>query len=188
MRRPTRRRRAQLAGALLSLLPAGAAAQSSSIVIVPSIIAPNYDRIFPGVQESIEAGADIARARSAAAVWYNPAGIVLTKRTQLNASSQGYELTLIGGTGIREAGTEVSSFRTLPSFVGLVLGEEVLPWRNLRLGFAVVNPISWDQSLDVSVNPNPGARVTYLAQGNFQNFQAIVALGWALSPDFRLGF
>jgi hypothetical protein len=188
MRRPPRHRRAQLAGALLSLLPAAAAAQSSSIVIVPSIIAPNYDRIFPGVEESIEAGADIARARSAAAVWYNPAGIVLTTRTQLNASSQGYELTLIGGTGIREAGTELSSFRTLPSFIGLVFGEEVLPWRNLRLGFAVVNPISWDQSLDVSVTPNPGGRVTYLAQGNFQNFQGIVALGWAVSPVFRLGF
>jgi len=191
MRQPQgrpRRRGLKLAGTFLFVVPATAAAQSSTIVVAPSIIAPNYDRVFPGVEESIEAGADIARARSAAAVWYNPAGIVLTRRTQLNASSQGYELTLIGGTGIREVGTEVSSFRTLPSFVGLVLGEEVLPWRNLRLGFAVVNPISWDQSLDVSVAQTPGERVTYIAQSNFQNFQAIAALGWAVSPAFRLGF
>ncbi|HXX30875.1 MAG TPA: hypothetical protein VEJ89_09165 [Myxococcaceae bacterium] len=191
MTEPARRRRLRgwrLWSALPWLLPGAAAGQSSPIVVEPTIIAPNYDRIFPGVEESLEAGADIARARSAAAVWYNPAGIVLTRRTQLSASSQGYELTLIGGTGIRQAGTEVSSLRTLPSFVGLVLGEEVIPWRNIRLGFALANPISWDQSLDVSVLPTPGSRTTYLAQATLQGYQAIAAVAWAASPSLRLGF
>jgi long-subunit fatty acid transport protein len=172
----------------LTVLHSGAARAQAPILLPPSLIAPNYDRVFPGLTESIEAGADIARARGADAVWYNPAGIALARRTQLNASSQGYQLTLLGGTGLRDVGLEVSNFRGLPNYVGIVFGEEVIPWRSVRIGFAISNPISWEQNISVSVTPTPGNRITLLDQSSFENFQAIAAVGYAVSRTLRFGF
>ena len=178
----------RLAGVLILSGSGLASAQTGGINLPPSLIAPNYDRIFPGVLESIEAGSDIARARGAAAIWYNPSGMALARRTQLNASSQGYQLTLLGGTGIRDTGVEVSNFRTIPSFIGIVFGEEVIPWKKVRIGFAVTNPISWEQSVDVSVTPAAGRRTTYTAHSEFQDYQATAAVAYAVDPTFRLGF
>jgi hypothetical protein len=178
----------RLAGVLILSGSGLAGAQTGAINLPPSLIAPNYDRIFPGVLESIEAGSDVARARGAAAIWYNPAGMALARRTQLNASSQGYQLTLLGGTGIRDTGVEVSNFRTIPSFIGIVFGQEVIPLKKIRFGFAVTNPISWEQSVDVSVTPAPGLRTTYSAHSDFQNYQATAAVAYAVDPSFRLGF
>jgi hypothetical protein len=178
----------RLVGALILSGSGLASAQTTPVTLPPSLIAPNYDRIFPGLAESIEAGADVARARGAAAIWYNPSGMALARRTQLNASSQGYQLTLLGGTGIRDAGVEVSNFRTLPSFIGIVFGEELIPWKKVRIGFAVTNPISWEQSIDVSVTPAVGRRTTYTAQSNFQNYQPTIAVAYAVDRSFRLGF
>jgi hypothetical protein len=178
----------RLAGVLILYGSGAASAQTGAINLPPSLIAPNYDRIFPGVLESIEAGSDVARARGAAAIWYNPAGMALARRTQINASSQGYQLTLLGGTGIRDTGVEVSNFRSIPSFIGIVLGQEVIPWKKVRVGIAVTNPISWEQSVDVSVSPAQGQRTTYTAHSDFQNFQATAAVAYSVDPLFRLGF
>jgi hypothetical protein len=178
----------RLVGVLIVSSSGLASAQTGAINLPPSLIAPNYDRIFPGVVESIEAGADIARARRAAAIWYNPSGMVLARRSQINASSQGYQLTLLGGTGIRDTGVEVSNFRTIPSFIGIVFGPEVIPWEKVRIGFAVTNPISWEQSVDISVTPAMGRRTTYTAQSSFQNYQPTAAVAYAADPSLRFGF
>ena len=178
----------RLVGVLILSSSGLASAQTGGINLPPSLIAPNYDRIFPGVLESIEAGADVARARRAAAIWYNPSGMALARRTQLNASSQGYQLTLLGGTGIRDTGVEVSNFRTIPSFIGIVFGQEIIPWKKFRIGFAVTNPISWEQSVDVSVTPAMGRRTTYTAQSSFQNYQPTAAVAYAADPSLRFGF
>jgi hypothetical protein len=178
----------RLVGVLILSSSGLASAQTGGINLPPSLIAPNYDRIFPGVVESIEAGADIARARRAAAIWYNPSGMALPSRTQINASSQGYQLTLLGGTGIRDTGVEVSNFRTIPSFIGIVFGQEVIPWEKVRIGFAVTNPISWEQSVDISVTPAMGRRTTYTAQSSFQSYQPTAAVAYAADPALRFGF
>ena len=178
-----------LALALASaLLPTGASAQVSQIVFPPSLLVPNYNRVFPGLTESLEAGADLARAWTAPAVWYNPAGLVLSTRTALNASLQGYEATFLNGTGFNEQGTQISNVRTVPSFVGVVLGEEAIHLKNLRFGFAMTNPINWQQGINLSSSTGTTAQALYQVDSSFQQFRAQAAVSWAVNEKFRLGF
>jgi len=171
-----------------AVAPAPATAQVSQIVFPPTLLVPNYNHVFPGLTESLESGADLVRAWTAPAVWYNPAGLVLSTRTAVNASLQGYEATLLTGTGFNEQGTQVSNFRGVPSFVGIVLGEEVIPLKTVRFGFAVSNPMSWSQGINLSSTSATTARALYEVNSGFDQFQAQSAVSWAVSPAFRLGF
>jgi hypothetical protein len=168
------------------LLLGALGAQAQPVSIPPSLLLPNYDRVYPGLIEALEAGAFVARARNAPAVSYNPAGIALTDRSVLNASAQGYQLTALGGTGFEQA-SPVSSFEPVPSFVGIVLGRDVIDWESVRLGFAVVTPIHWDQSAIASAMPVEGQRASYDVHSNFSTVVPTVSVGWAVSSSFRLG-
>ena len=181
-----RNRRCGLPAFLLALLLGGTAARAQVVYIPPSLLLPNYDRVFPGLNEAIEAGAFIARARNAPAVAYNPAGIAATDNSVLNASAQGYQLTALGGTGFEHA-SPVSSFESIPSFVGIVLGRDVLDWQSVRLGFAVVTPIHWDQSVIASAMPQDGQRASYTVHSSFTTVVPTFSVGWAVSPAIRLG-
>lgn len=172
----------------LALVPSMASAQVSQIVFPPSLLVPNYNRVFPGLTESLEAGADLARAWTAPAVWYNPAGLVLSTRTALNASLQGYEATFLNGTGFHEQGTQISNVRGVPSFVGVVLGEEAIHLKNLRFGFAMSNPINWQQGINLSSSTATTAQALYQVNSSFQQFRAQAAVSWAVNEKFRLGF
>jgi hypothetical protein len=81
----------------LVLFLCGPALAQTNLVVPPTVLVPNYDRVFPGLQEGLEGGAVIARARDASAVFYNPAGLALSKRSALNASAQGYQPTVRDG-------------------------------------------------------------------------------------------
>ena len=170
------------------LVSSAAGAQVSQIVFPPSLLVPNYNRVFPGLTESLEAGADLARAWTAPAVWYNPAGLVLSTRTALNASLQGYEATLLTGTGFNEQGIQVSNVRTVPSFVGVVFGEEAIHLKTVRFGFAMTNSISWQQGINLSSTSSSRAQALYQVDSSFQQFRAQAAASWAVSEKFRLGF
>jgi hypothetical protein len=170
------------------LVSGTAGAQVSQIDFPPSLLVPNYNRVFPGLTESLEAGADLARAWTAPAVWYNPAGLVLSTRTAVNASLQGYEATLLTGTGFNEQGVQVSNVRTVPSFVGVVLGEEAIHLKTVRFGFAMTNSVSWQQGVNLSSTSSSGAQVLYQVDSSFQQFRAQAAVSWAVSEKFRLGF
>ena len=170
------------------LVSSAAGAQVSQIVFPPSLLVPNYNRVFPGLSESLEAGADLARAWTAPAVWYNPAGLVLSTRTALNASLQGYEATLLTGTGFNEQGIQVSNVRTVPSFVGVVFGEEAIHLKTVRFGFAMTNSISWQQGINLSSTSSSRAQALYQVDSSFQQFRAQAAASWAVSEKFRLGF
>jgi len=171
----------------LALLVLGAMpARAQEVVLPPSLLLPNYDRVYPGLIESIEAGAFIARARNAPAVAYNPAGIAVTDRTVLNASAQGYQLTALGGTGFDHS-SPVSSFESIPSFLGVVLGRDVLDWESVRLGFAVVTPVHWDQAAIASTVPQGGERASYDVHSSFNTVVPTFSVGWAVSPSIRLG-
>jgi hypothetical protein len=163
-------------------------AQVSQIVFPPSLLVPNYNRVFPGLTESLEAGADLARAWTAPAVWYNPAGLVLSTRSAVNASLQGYQATLLTGTGFNEQGVQVSNVRSVPSFVGVVLGEEAINLKNIRFGFAMTNDISWQQGINLSSTSSSGAQALYQVDSSFEQFRAQAAVSWAVSDKFRLGF
>jgi len=170
-----------------AVLLLGATTSRAQVVsIPPSLLLPNYDRVYPGLIEALEAGAFVARARNAPAVAYNPAGIALTERTVLNASAQGYQLTALGGTGFEQA-SPISSFESIPSFLGIVLGRDVIDWESVRLGFAVVTPIHWDQSAIASAMPQEGQRASYTVHSSFTTVVPTFSVGWAVSSSIRLG-
>lgn len=167
-------------------LASRASAQTDDFLIPPTLLLPNYDRIYPGLTESLEGGAYIARAHNAPALFYNPAGIATVQRTVLNASAQGYEATVLGGTGFAHA-SPISSFTTIPSFVGLVLGREVIDWDTVRLGFSVTNAISWDQTAAAGTVPEPGQRISYSVHSSFKTLVPAGSVGWAATPTLRFG-
>ena len=161
---------------LLGLGLPGTARAQQDITVPPSLILPNYDRVFPGLVEALEGGAFIARARNAPALFYNPAGIALTERTVLNASAQGYQLTALSESGFAQS-TPVSSFEALPSFLGIVLGREVIDWETVRIGFAVAQPVHWRQSAVAGTAPSEGKRVSYSVESDFSTVTPTVSVG-----------
>ena len=173
------------AGLLLLLITGGAARAQTDFTVPPTLLVPNYDRVYPGLLEALEGGAFIARARNAPALFYNPAGIVLTDRTVLNASAQGYQLTTLSGSGFQQSSG--GAFETLPSFLGVVLGREVIDWEKVRLGFAVVHPEHADLSAVASTVPEAGQRASYAVHSSFNTLTPTFSVGWAVAPSFRLG-
>jgi hypothetical protein len=170
----------------LCLFPAAALAQGSPIVSPPTVIAPNFEHEFPGLVESLEAGADLVQASDAPALFYNPAGLIRSDRTTVYASAQGWELTLLNGTGLDQK-LRISNFRDVPNFLGTVLGREVLPWKRVRVGLAFSNPIFWQQSTDQSISPADGSRVSYWFTSGFRTFQVGLAGAYRFSSDLRVG-
>jgi hypothetical protein len=168
------------------VVPAWAQTQTSDLVIPPTLLLPNYDRVYPGLTEALEGGAYIARAKNAPALFYNPAGIATVERTVLNASAQGYEATVLGGTGFTHS-SPISNFTTVPSFLGVVLGKEVIDWDTVRLGFSVSNPVSWNQTAVAASVPEAGQRISYAAHSNFNTIVPAFSVGWAATPALRFG-
>jgi hypothetical protein len=168
------------------LLPKGAAAQE---LFPPTLLVPNYNRVFPGLQESIEAGASLVRSGTPPALWYNPAGLVKSERTTVNASVQGYQITLVSGSNVLQGGVQTSNVSTVPTFAGIVLGEEAIHLKNVRFGFGITNNIAWSQGVNDAA-PVAGGRtkVLYGVSSDFSQWQASGAVSWAVNDEFRLGF
>src|SRR5262249_10897638 len=72
-------------------------------------------------------------------------------------------------------------------FLGIVLGREVIDWEAVRLGFAVVTPVHWDQSAIASTSPNGNQRTSYDVHSSFTTVVPTFSAGWAVSPSVRLG-
>lgn len=132
--------------AVVSLLGVTASAQNGP-VFPPSIVITNYDRVLVGEQESLEAGAFVARVGDNTAGWYNPAGLARVERTAIGASASGFETDVLTLEGVSKAGGSFS-ITQLPSFFGVVLGDEILHSSRWRLGFSVTKPTSWAQDLE----------------------------------------
>jgi len=171
----------------ITLLLAGASiARAQDFILPPTVLLPNYDRVHPGLAEALEGGAYIARAQHPPSVFYNPAGIATIERSVLSATGQGYELTTVSGTGF-EHSSPVSSVEAMPSFLGVVLGREVIDWKSVSLGFALVRSVHWDQSVIATSVPAEGQRVSYSVHSTFDTWVPTASAGWALSSTLRLG-
>ncbi len=182
-----RRRRVMVAG-MGVLLPLLASAQQEQIFIPPSLVVPNFNRVFPGLGESIEAGASLVRSGTPPAIWYNPAGLVKATRTEVNASVQGYQLTFVSGSVVLDGGAQQGNFGTVPTFVGIIFGEEAIHIEKVRFGFGVANNISWSQGINSAVQRPSSAKVLYGVKSQMQQYQGIAAVSYAASDSFRLGF
>jgi hypothetical protein len=173
---------------LAALLLPGVAAAQQELLFPPTLLVPNYNRVFPGLAESIEAGASVVRSGTPPALWYNPAGLVLSDRTTVNASVQGYEVTFLHGSNALQGGTQESNIGTVPTFVGIVLGEEAIHLKNVRFGFGMSNPISWSQGVNNGAPVTNSTDVLYSTQSEFTQYQAQAAVSYAVNEKFRLGF
>ncbi len=167
-------------------LPGAAAAQD--ILFPPTLLVPNYNRVFPGLAESIEAGASLVRSGTPPALWYNPAGLVLSERTTVNASVQGYEITLLRGSDALNGGTQESNISTVPTFFGIVLGTEAIDLKNVRFGFGMSNNVSWNQGINNGAPLSDTAVALYSVSSEFTQYEAEAAVSYAINDKFRLGF
>jgi len=173
---------------LCCCLPGSAAAQQQQLLLPPTLLVPNYNRVFPGLDESIEAGASMVRASTPPALWYNPAGLVLSTRTTVNASVQGYQISFIQGSNALKGGTQESNFSAVPTFFGIVLGEEAIHLKNVRFGFGVSNPVSWSQGTNVGAPASAAANVLYTVNSSFTQYEPAAAVAYAVNDHLRLGF
>ena len=178
--------------ALLLWTPGVAAAQQLPIPLPKALIFPNYDNVLVGQNQALEGGAYIARAGDASANFYNPAGLVVSEKTSLNASSTGYTVTRLSSEALN---TSISSTKidAVPGYFGVVVAPPFTDARNLRLGISVTRGVAWspgsiDQTTDV-----PGAnaidRITYSTDASFKTLVYQIAGAWAPVADrsFRLG-
>src|SRR4029453_2777894 len=76
---------------------------------------------------------------------------------------------------------------SMPSFLGVVFGRDLIDWEAVRLGFAVVTPVHWDQSAVGNTEPETGRRVPYRVHSIFSPPVPTFSVGWAVSSSIRLG-
>lgn len=172
---------------LLASLPA--AAQSVTLTAPPLFVLPNEGRNPAGQIEGIEGGAYTARASDVGAVYYNPAGLGLSKKSSVSAASAAYEWTFYTGEvgEIADTGSRLSSNGRL---FGFVVGAETLKSEKLSLGFAIPTPVSWKPTLQLSgalATPSGAADLLYSADGSYSDIVPTIAAGYALRPGLRVG-
>jgi hypothetical protein len=167
---------------LLSLL--GAWNVSAQPVFPPSVVITNYDRVLVGEQESLEAGAFVARVQDTTAGWYNPAGMALVDRTAIGASGSGFETDVLSLENVNKAGGSFS-ITQLPSFFGVVFGEDFLHSQYWRLGFSITKPVSWAQ--DVEGGAAGSERLSYSSHVSYSTLQPTFSVSFAPLRCLRFG-
>lgn len=170
-------------------LPCAALAQSVPVPIPKNVILPNYDNVFIGSVESLEAGAYLARTSDATASFYNPAGLAAAAKTSLSASANGFFWTQLTSRALGQA-TSTAQFATTPGHFAFVLGPPFIKGDRLRLGFSLTKAVSFtptgtDQASQASPSAVPA--LTYSSQVDFSTVVPALALGWRVSPTVRLG-
>jgi hypothetical protein len=179
-----------LAVYFLTLLPQGLSAQVTEFTIPPNSLLPNYDRVSVGQREALEAGAYVARTDDALANWYNPAGLVQSEKTSLNASSNAYELTktTLNGIGQKSSGTR---FSPVGGFFGIVVGAPIAKSPNWRFGFGYTKPVSWSPSnLDGSFTLPAGGGTEAFGYTSSSSFGTVIPSlngSYRLSTSLRVG-
>lgn len=166
-------------------------AQIADFTIPPSGILPNYDRVPIGQREGLEGGAYVARTDDAGAGWYNPAGLVLSEKSGLNASSNAYGLTSITLVGIGKS-TGSSRFSATTTYFGAVIGAPIIKNPNVRLAFFYTKPVSWTPgTLDGAFGgTSPGGnqeQFTYTSTAEFGTTITGPAAGFRIKKNLRVG-
>jgi hypothetical protein len=178
-----------VAAVAAAALLAPAAGRAQTTASAPGLLFPNQDRVLVGEVEALEGGAYVARARGAAANWYNPAGLALTPTVTFVLSSGGWEYQLLSSSAF--ASDAVSqSLTTRPSFAGFVFGRPLVDWEDLRLAVSVTNFASLRPSLDAVASRTVATgleTVGYATQSQFSEYRLALGAGYRLSGSLRLG-
>ena len=178
-----------LLAALVLGLPCAAPAQSVPVPIPKNVILPNYDNVFIGPVEALEAGAYLARTDDATASFYNPAGLAAAASTSLSASANGFFWTQLTSRALGQT-TSTSQFASTAGHFGIVIGPPFIKSDRLRLGFSVTKPLSWTPAgTDQAFQSSPGTipALTYSSRVDFSTVLPAVSLGYRVSPTVRLG-
>jgi len=175
--------------ALVLDLPRVAHAQAVPVATPKNIILPNYDHVFIGPMEALEAGAYLARTADAAASFYNPAGLAAADKTAFSASANGAFWTRLTSRALGQS-TTASQFATTPGHFAMVLGPPFFSSHRLRLGFSLTTAVSWtpvgiDQATPAGADAVPA--LTYSSRVDFSTAVPAVSLGYRVSDRFRLG-
>jgi hypothetical protein len=173
-----------VAAATAAVLALGAPARADSLPVpLPkALVFPNYDNVLLGKDQALEGGSYIARAGDASANFYNPAGLVQSERTSLNASTAGWVRTKL--TAETTDVTIVSSrIDTVPGYFGIVIDPPFLKSRNFRLGASITRSVAWDpgdvdQSAVTSSIPQID-RVTWSTSASFSTQVYQLAAAWS---------
>jgi hypothetical protein len=141
------------------------------------------------IVDGIEGGAFTARAADVGAIFYNPAGLGLSKKSSVSAASAAYEWTFYSGE-VGEIGDTGSRLSNNGRLFGFVIGGEVLGDEKLSLGLAFPTPVSWKPTLQPSGivgTGYSGAGMIYSTDGSYTDVLPTIAAGYALRPDLRIG-
>jgi hypothetical protein len=173
---------------VLFTTPLAAVAQST-VSLPKALIFPNYDNVLVGKNQALEGGAFIARTNDASANFYNPAGLVGSESTSVNASSAGYVFSRINSEA---PGASISTSRidTVPGYFGVVIGPPLFDTRSFRLGFSVTRDVSWNPGgIDQTIPPTGPVpdRVTFSTNASFQTQLYQIAGAWAPMAPLRVG-
>jgi hypothetical protein len=178
--------------AVLFWTPAVAAAQSLPVEIPKALIFPNYDNVLVGKDQALEGGAYIARVDDASANFYNPAGLVVSEKTSLNASSTGYVWSRLSSQAL-DTSISSSKIDNVPAYFGVVIAPPFGDVRNLRFGASITRGVAWTPgAIDQTTNaPNIASidRITYSTDASFETLIYQIAAAWAPVADrsLRLG-
>jgi hypothetical protein len=186
----SRPRPLMIAGVILCAATSALEAQIPQLSFPPTGTLPNYDRVPIGQVEGLESGAFVARTGDAGSGWYNPAGLVLSEKSGLNASSNAYELNSVTLEGFTTVKSGVR-FSPIGTYFGAVLGAPVIHSPNFRLAFFYAKPVSWSPSLiDGTIRATNGPTTEFLGYSTTSNFSTItpgLAAGVRLSRSLRVG-
>jgi hypothetical protein len=163
-------------------------AQPTTLSLPPGIILPNYERVPIGQREGIEGGAFVARTDDAVANWYNPAGLVSSEASALNASATTYEWMSVTLEGLERSAAR-SRISAVGTLIAAVLGAPVITSDRWRFGFSVSRPLAWrpsgiDEALAIEASAGSDAeRLGYAGEVDFSSIMPAIAVGYA--PDGR---
>jgi hypothetical protein len=167
--------------------PSAGLAQTETVTIPGNLILPNYERIPVGEREALEAGAFIARTSDGNSNWYNPAGLALVERTAVNTSAAAYDATNLEILAVRQkAGT--LRFAPLGAFFGIVVAEPLTKSPNVRYGFYVARPISWQTgTIDEAEAITGQARFAVTDDATLTRMEPGLAIGARVNDHLRIG-
>jgi hypothetical protein len=162
----------------------------ATLNIPPNIVVPNYDRTLIGQIPSLEGGAFVARTDDPSANWYNPAGLINSKRTAVNTSASAYGWTALQASA---AGSNIGAINgsDVPGFFGVVIGEPVFNTDQVRIGFSLSRELTWAPALQSQIIQDLGGgsiqRTNYSIRDNFNQYVPGFSIAYSFQEKLRLG-